>query len=852
MARNHVFHCCQEPFLKLLLSVGIWTIFNMIPNYSFSQTPPPVTIDGSLQGLTGSGNNSGAQALSGQDITVTREMGLVRGSNLFHSFGRFNVPTDGSVTFTGPNSIQNILSRVTGNDISNIDGTLASEIAGADLYLMNPNGIIFGEKASLDVKGSFYATTANNIELEDGEFFNAVNDKKIDTLLTTSPPEKFGFLGNNQSGSIVVEGSSLAVPQGKTIALVGGDISITGAPPIFPGFPPPDTLKSSQGQILIISLENEQNSTSVPSLTSREITSGQAGGSITIKSAALNTFSSSDSGGSLTDFEKNQPLVVIRGGQLTMNDTVISVGDSAPNRKTADVTIDMTETVTVRKSQVLSQSEGSGEIGLTSISAGETLSINETRVSTSGFLENSNVSTQSENGIAFKASTLMIQNSEILASSTGKDGDQGPSIILEGNSISVTEGSTIASSTLDESNAGNITIEAIEEVLISDTSALDSNTLGQGNGGDVSVKTQRFTLLDGGTIQSVTRDNGNAGNIFINAEESFTISGEVSDESSVIPSRILTQSAQLSQGQAGVIEIDTGDFVLIDGARVDTSTGGSGTGGSVTVKAKSILISGNTTQINSGTIGKGRGGEIKLDAYEKIEVTDGSTLSSLSNDAGNAGNIKLDAGSSIHLKGSRITTEAENSLGGNITFNTTNFIEIVNSQIATKVNIGSGAAGSITLDPQFIIVQNSSINTSAISGNGGDVTFVADSAVLIDPFSSIDTSSRFGGSGTVDIRAPIQNLGETIAPLPEEILKVSGLFTASCAAQKGGKFSSFVKKERDGISQTARSFLTSPLYAPSLRSEKIRLALNKEKLFKRRLFHPTIERHTSYKINCSF
>jgi filamentous hemagglutinin family protein len=84
-----------------------------------------MTLDGSL-GRRG--------PLAGPHYRIGAELGQLRGSNLFHSFGQFNVPTGGSATFTGPTTIANILSRVTGGQPSAIDGVLRSEIAGANLF----------------------------------------------------------------------------------------------------------------------------------------------------------------------------------------------------------------------------------------------------------------------------------------------------------------------------------------------------------------------------------------------------------------------------------------------------------------------------------------------------------------------------------------------------------------------------------------------------------------------------------------------------------------------------------------------------------------------------------------------
>jgi filamentous hemagglutinin family protein len=111
-----------------------------------------ITLDGSL-GPRG--------PLTGPNYRINADMGQIRGGNLFHSFSEFHVPTGGSATFSEPSTITNILSRVTGGQRFMIDGVLRSDIAGANLYLLNPSGIMFGSNASLDVSGSFHVSTAD-------------------------------------------------------------------------------------------------------------------------------------------------------------------------------------------------------------------------------------------------------------------------------------------------------------------------------------------------------------------------------------------------------------------------------------------------------------------------------------------------------------------------------------------------------------------------------------------------------------------------------------------------------------------------------------------------------------------
>lgn len=132
------------------------------------------------------------------------EGGAIRGTSLFHSFTEFNIREGRGAYFTNPAGIENILSRVTGTNPSNILGTLGV-LGNANLFLINPNGIVFGPKAKLDVGGSFVASTSSTVRLVDGTEFSATNPSAF-PLLTVSIPVGLQYRGNE--GSIQVQGGA--------------------------------------------------------------------------------------------------------------------------------------------------------------------------------------------------------------------------------------------------------------------------------------------------------------------------------------------------------------------------------------------------------------------------------------------------------------------------------------------------------------------------------------------------------------------------------------------------------------------------------------------------------------------
>ena len=158
----------------------------------------------------------GGETLVGPNYSIGANLGKQVGSNLFHSFGQFGLATGESATFSGPATISNVIGRVTGGNPSWIDGKVQSNIAGANLYLINPSGIVFGPNATVNVSGSFHASTADYLKMSDGAKFQATNPDG--STLSAAPPAAFGFL-NASPAAITVNGSMLG-PVPGTLGLV--------------------------------------------------------------------------------------------------------------------------------------------------------------------------------------------------------------------------------------------------------------------------------------------------------------------------------------------------------------------------------------------------------------------------------------------------------------------------------------------------------------------------------------------------------------------------------------------------------------------------------------------------------
>ena len=197
----------------MALWIAAWVA--LVPVHSVAE----VIRDGSL--------GSGPLHLAGPDFLIPQIYGETHGANLFHSFEAFSLANDQSATFQGNPAIQRILSRITGPRESFIDGLLRATIPGADLYLINPHGVIFGPNARLDLPGSLHVGSADYLRLGSSDQFHA--DLGQTSTLTTAAPEAFGFLGAPMAG-VEVNGSIMSVPLGESLSLIGRDVAVKGGP----------------------------------------------------------------------------------------------------------------------------------------------------------------------------------------------------------------------------------------------------------------------------------------------------------------------------------------------------------------------------------------------------------------------------------------------------------------------------------------------------------------------------------------------------------------------------------------------------------------------------------------------
>ena len=467
------------------------------------------------------------------------------------------------------------------------------------------------------------------------------------------------------------------------------------------------------------------------------------------------------------------------------------------------------------------------------------------------------------------ADNLIVADKGLITAATGGAGQAGNVAIELNETLKVSTGGAISASTSGTGKGGTITVQA-EAVALSEfgeflnpddqgASVISSQTLlGGGDAGNIVIDAQSVDVFDGAKIVADTLGTGQGGSISITGDE-IQIAGvneglqqrlsqiqnisaktiDQSPRSSVSATASGTLIGESATGKAGNVQISGGTVHVTNGGLVTSETTSAGTGGTVTLTGSQVILGEQALVSAQSSVfpGAGSAGDVEIRASENISGSSATVTSSAEQAAAgnvtitaggdilfngqtlistetlgneNAGDVQLEASNSIILNNSTVSTLAKQADGGNIKITASELIQLTDSQVTSSVGGGpTTVGGNINVDPQFIILQNSQILAQAFAGQGGDITLTA-GVVLADSFSTINASSDLGINGSVNIQASIQQLSETVAPLPEAIVSVAALYAQQCAAQMGGQFSSFVLDGGDGIPLSPGGFLLSP------------------------------------------
>jgi filamentous hemagglutinin family protein len=694
--------------------------------------------------------------------------GTTAQANLFHSFRQFSIPTGFRASFLStPPAVRNIISRVTGGNLSTIDGTLESS-STANLFLINPSGIIFGPNAQLNVGGSFFASTAESLIFADRTTFSARNPQS-QPLLTISVPVglQFGSAPGsiaNQSRVVNSNGqiAGLQVPTGKTLGLIGGKLVLAG------GY-----VTAPQGQIELGSVTNHAfvGLTHLDSSVALNYDGVQNFEDIQLTGQA--TVNASGNGGG---------TVHLQGRTITLTDRSSIVNDTLANVDSGSIAIDAEKFQLDSGSFVAASTYGAGRGGNVMIRASDSINLIG-----NGFDAFQQIYIL---GSLAGIRTLKNRQNGIFAGTAGT-GNAG-NITLETSKLSLKAGSIVDNDTFGQGDGGNIFLRASGIKLSG--SGLTSSSLGltgrgAGSAGNITIAAEKLVLKDGGTISTSTITDGNGGDIYIRASDSVSLLAFPSNALAATSITSLSFGNPPSErvfghniGAAGNIRIDTQRLTVQDGAAIDTSTGSQlnplgGQGGKLTINAAdSIEITGASKNETTGVPGGSRNsllgsrsfstspaGEVSIDTGMLL-LREGGQITTATFNQGQGGTLTIRATKLIELKGTtedgRPSTIASSSgslfpvtafpvqstgAGGNLSLNTANLVVQDGASVAVN-SAGLGNAGNLEIASDFIRLNNAGTITAATaSGEGGNIKLDVGKILLLRRGSLI--SAEAGGSG---------------------------------------------------------------------------------------------------------
>ncbi|AVH65180.1 beta strand repeat-containing protein [Nostoc sp. 'Peltigera membranacea cyanobiont' N6] len=697
---------------------------------------------------------------NGNNFTITN--GNRVGNNLFHSFSQFSVPNNGSAFFNNAADVQNIFSRVTGGNVSHIDGLIQAN-GSANLFLINPSGIVFSANAKLNIGGSFIGTTAESIKFSNGAEFSTINPQ-APPLLTINVP--LGLQMGSNPAPITVQGTGhsltatsgmtlaplpripsstkLQVQPGNTIALVGGNLHLNGA-----------TLNADQGQVELGSVSGAGLVSLTPNQRGYTLGYGdiQHFGDIQLAERSLLDVSGINAGS-----------VQIQGERIQFTDGSLVLAQNLGNLPGGDIHLQATKAInligttpnaTIR-SGIRNEAFGRGTGGNISVitpsltlTQGAGLNNSTLGLAPSGNIQIEAMAIDLSGFSPINPSVVTTLNTTTL--STGNAGD----VVINGNSLLISSGASLSSSTFGSGSSGKITIRNTSTTVTGESpSGLYSNigivTFATGNSKTLTLNTANLQILDGGAVAATAFFSGNGGDLNINASESITVSdrGRANNSninaSTIRPDPLLRKRFGLPNiltANAGTVNITTPKLTLTNGGTVSVTSQGSGNGGTLKIDADAIRL--NHRGFIQAQTESGNGGNISLQTTNLLFLRDNSLISSTASGNGNGGNININAPIIVGSENSDIVANAVRGRGGNIQITTQGIFGLKFRDQLTPDN-------DITASSQLGVNGNVQVNTIGVDPNSGLVELpanITDPSQQIASGCSVNQGSRFVATG---------------------------------------------------------------------------------------------------------
>ncbi|MBE9011079.1 filamentous hemagglutinin N-terminal domain-containing protein [Pseudanabaenaceae cyanobacterium LEGE 13415] len=790
--------------MRRILSSGLiaWLSTIALSSVSIAQVVPDTTFSSEQSTVT-------SETVRGLPSDLIRG-GAIRGINLFHSFSSFNIPEGRGAYFANPDAIRNIFARVTG-ERSQIFGRLGV-LGDANLFLINPNGVVFEQNSSLDVGGSFVVTTADAIQFGDRGSFSATAPGSPTSVLTVDP-SAFVFnrvptgaiVNRSISSSATSPISGLQVRDGKNLLFVGGNIEFDRG-----------IVATAGGRIELAGLAGAGVIGLDPELR-LNVPSNQERANLSLSNDAQVAAIGTDLGRGEIIVNAHQ-LTATGGGRIfVLRNTSGESGNLVVNAATLELS------GYGNLPSGIFQGVFPGVHGL-----GGTLIVNaqQIRIMNGAAIFSTNAGSGEGANLQIRADSIDLSGtvdplnnrfSSGLGSTTTATGNAG-SVSVSTRTLRIFNGATLSTSSRGSGQGGNLQIRAKAIELVGDGTSLGSLAYAEGNAGNVALLTENLSIRDGAFIATSTYGGGRGGTLQVEANE-IDIVGRTSDD---VFSSFLGSLSFPNAGDAGNVSIVARNLSIRNGAAVTTSSRSSGNGGLLQIKADSITLigvskeersslmgslafskgnAGNVTvsvgtlnirdraRLTTTTDGTGRGGDLQVEAGE-INLSEGASLESLADAEGNAGNMSVTAKILNIRSGAFVATSSRRTgNGGNLQVRADSITltgrspDDQASSFLGSLAFRSGNAGATEVTARLIrILSGAVLSTSSLGqGQGGNLVVNADAIEII----GVSPVRQFG-SGLLSRAAATGNAGNVAVTTKLLEIRDGGLLSTSAFREGQG------------------------------------------------------------------
>ncbi|MEK7991244.1 MAG: filamentous hemagglutinin N-terminal domain-containing protein, partial [Thiotrichaceae bacterium] len=689
------------------MSKLIFLLLSLIPTILLAEITTDGTLGEKLQ-------------LNAPDYQVSADLGQQVNNTLFHSFETFNLNAGETATFFGSEQLEYILSRVTGEQASFLNGALrTSGVDDIEFYFMNPNGIIFGQHAQLDINGSVFFSTADTLYLAEefgdgtGEF-SATHPEN--TLLTVAEPFAFGFL-DNDIAPLTINGSQLQVDGGNLLGIAAGDIHVTAGANIFTlGIPETDVVKDDDD----FSLSSGIALVSIGSSGFLDLTGNSEGLLINDES------------------DPASPIPVFKTEQNPRKVLIDFDGE-----EWGDITID-------ENSHLIADSEGNSA-SLVYLQAEKIIFDNQSSIHANAYGD------QTINGL-------------------------GNYIWLFADELTLDNQSQIIGQKISGTGFGSGVLGFVDEsITLRNNSSMSVDTTGKGNAGSIVLFTRNLTM-DNSLMSTQSKGLGNGGSIWIQATESINFTGDEENIIEKINDLFRFAADIQAEGEQQLFLDELDSLTRLDATklRADSINGGNAgaiflltdkltantfllTSETVRGNAGGVFIQANNAEIkdfifSSSVLTEGNGGIVFVDIEDSLKAEGGLFISAARGNA-SAGGVYIES-DILYFNKTNISTTALRGGGGNVVLNVDNIALFSTSQVLASAEESNGDGGDVSIEyPVYLVSNHGLILAQARGGRGGNISIKALNLIASND-TRVSASSEQGIDGIINIQAPDVNFNE--------------------------------------------------------------------------------------------